>query len=213
VNRFKTWLAEGVKFGATVGVWLVLRKIAPDVEGPTADAIQQVAVAFIAGILTFFVLDVVLGRPAVQLVWQQGGKAIPDRRPDLNLKYGSKRVLRVDVMMEGRTPIAYFVGWLSRKLGLRCILTMKPQGTARCVPQAKPDEVTLSGNVITFGLSDGLTEGINSFIEFSVSPLHNSTSPSRIDCRMEIRTRKGHKFWLHRLVRREPGIDGFAIGG
>jgi hypothetical protein len=213
VTQLKTWLAEGVKFGATVGVWLLFNKIAPDFDDLRADAAKQIITALIAGVVTFGLLDLLLGRPLIKLVWSQAGKAIPDRRPDLHLPFPNKRILRVDVMVEGKTPVALFADWLSRKLGIRCVLTMKPRGTARCVLQASPTGVVLSGNAIEFDLVDGLSDGINSYVEFSVSPQHASTSANRVDCRVELRTPSGHTFWIHCLVRRDSGIDGFALGG
>src|SRR4051794_6249268 len=99
---------------------------------------MQIAAAIIAGLVTYAILDLVLGRPLLKLVWLQGGRAVLDRRPDLNLRFGHKRVLRVDVMMEGRTPVAMFVGWLALHHKLHCNLTMRPRETARCVRQASP---------------------------------------------------------------------------
>jgi len=213
VTRARVWLAESFKFALTVAVFLFLNWLAPNFEGPAADAAQQVAVALIAGFLTFLTLDVVFGRPVIRAAWSQGGHPIPDRRPHLELRPGERRVIRVELFVDCATLLARWVSWLSRRHPIECRLTLMPPEALRCTPQTMPSDAQLNRNVVTVHLTGGLRPGINNAVEVSVTPRQPSAASSQVDCHMELSTPTRMRFFLWALVGRDNGIDGFIIGG
>lgn len=211
MTDIKTSVTDALKFASTVGVWYLLQLIFPNFSGPWADAATQIFTALLAGGLVVAVREIVLGGPTLRVEWAAGGRAIPDKCPDLRVPFGEKMALHANVIMEGRSLLARGLMARSRRTPLELTLSLRPPTTARCVRQGGSGRVRNS--VVTFDLSAGLRVGINSDIEFSVTPSHNTIMQSRIDCDMQLRAQTGHHFRLLRLIDLDSGIDGFVIGG
>ena len=166
-----------------------------------------------AGLLNAILFELILGAPRVRLEWWQGGRIIPDRRPDLHLPNGHKRVMHVDVYFEGKSLTTTL---FRRSLGnsnIVCDVVLLPPHALRLAKQSLEPDTTVNNNTVAIECGVVLLPGIQNSVEFSLQPTQQGSAPQSIDCHLRVRRADGRRFLTRALVRATCGVEGFTVGG
>lgn len=210
-SRFSEAISESLRFAAAIGAFLLLEELAPDIEGMTADAIASVIQALLAGVLSFLVLDILLGRTVVRAEWTIDNRKAADRQSVIRLSAGE--ALPCHVSLEGeRLGLPFRVVYaLARQPALQIRLRLRPAKTLTYIKQRPAGNAHFQRNTLTLTVREGLYAGEVAWCEFTSQREETAKSGNKVRVTATISSPSVVRFLLPLLVRVDSGVDHLLV--
>ncbi|QTJ64955.1 hypothetical protein HYG77_04650 [Rhodococcus sp. ZPP] len=211
MSKLRIWFEESIKFAICVGVFRLFEWKAPEFDAMWADVLKQILLALIAGVITYGIFEVALGRPTVHLMWYLKEEVLAIGRPDLPIPVNGRRVIQLQFHAAGTTPMSRWVcAWtIGRPLDL--VLSFRPTGLVALSKQSYAPEVDVTPSQITFHINNGLRIGVNDSVEIAIRPLASGPMMAApLDFSARLRP-ASTRIPFGRLVGIDKGVDGFQV--
>lgn len=209
-------MQDALGFVVSTALFVALRALGINAENDIANALVVAVEIVLSGILGYALSNLFFGRPTVGLIWKLDSDHVESGRPDLQLANGRKRVVHLEVKVEGKGKLlAGLIFWHSKNNPYTVVCQMTPDDLV-LINRQKSDsrqtvEVDRAACRIRF-LDRKMVEGATiASLEFSVK--HRTRARERdtpLDLAMHLEANGLGRF-LSKLVRLDTGVSGFQV--